>query len=171
MACLVAESNQIDIFCFVALSVYFTIASIVILCVQRVGVLFNRFRGGSRYLTVSFRRLIGTDCHVWVEDVITSSIIFFTEVVRSKDTKAPELLYTFYLHQTRYTTTICTTRKRAIAKALHLEGRTTSLQTFWVFRVCLVWKYCFRTFCEVPPTTATWSHAHHAYFSTRSRAK
>jgi len=31
------------------------------------------------------------------------------------------------------------TRKRAIAKALHLEGRTTSLQTFWVFRVCLVW--------------------------------
>ena len=31
-----------------------------------------------------------------------------------------------------------TTRKRAIAKALHLEGRTTSRQTFWVFRVCLV---------------------------------
>ena len=38
------------------------------------------------------------------------------------------------------------TRKRAIAKALHLEGRTTSRQTYWVFRVCLVWKYCFRTF-------------------------
>ena len=27
------------------------------------------------------------------------------------------------------------TRKRAIAKALHLEGRTTSRHTFWVFRV------------------------------------
>ena len=26
------------------------------------------------------------------------------------------------------------TRKRAVAKALHLEGRTTSRQTFWVFR-------------------------------------
>ena len=30
------------------------------------------------------------------------------------------------------------TRKRAIAKALHLEGRTTSRQTLWAFRVCLV---------------------------------
>ena len=33
---------------------------------------------------------------------------------------------------------IAKTRKRAIAKALHLEGRTTSRQTFWGFRVCLV---------------------------------
>ena len=43
------------------------------------------------------------------------------------------------------------TRKRAIAKALHLEGRTTSRQMFWVFRVCLVSKYCFRTSCVLPP--------------------
>ena len=28
-------------------------------------------------------------------------------------------------------------RKRAIAKALHLEARTTSRQTFWVFRFFL----------------------------------
>jgi len=43
--------------------------------------------------------------------------------------------------------------------ALHLEGRTTSCQTFWVFRVCLVWKYCFRTFCKFGVATATWRHA------------
>ena len=48
-------------------------------------------------------------------------------------------------------------RKRAIAKALHLERPTTLRQTFWVFRACLVWKYCFRTFCEVHLATAMWS--------------
>ena len=46
------------------------------------------------------------------------------------------------------------TRKRAIAKALHLKGQTTSRQTFWVFRVGLVWKYCFRT--SYVPLGATW---------------
>ena len=47
------------------------------------------------------------------------------------------------------------TRKRAIAKALHLEGRTTSRQTFWVFSGLFGLKILFsdvlrNVYCQPP---------------------
>ena len=68
------------------------------------------------------------------------------------------------------------TRKRAIAKALQLKGHPTSRQSIWriinILCVFFVRKYCvFGRFAKFRLATATWSHAHHAHFSTRSRAK
>ena len=70
--------------------------------------------------------------------------------------------YTLQQNNYNYSQTkkIFITRKRAIAKALHLEGRTTSAiapDILVFFQVCLNWKYCFRTFCEVRLGTAAWS--------------
>ena len=66
-----------------------------------------------------------------------------------------------YKSVTLISTFLIITRKRAIAKALHLEGRTTLRQSFWVFLACLVWKYYFRMFCEVRLATAMWSRSAH----------
>ena len=50
------------------------------------------------------------------------------------------------------------TRKRAIAKALHLEGRTTSRQTFWVFLFFLFENIVFGRLVYVRMATAIRRH-------------
>ena len=107
--------------------------------------------------------------------ILQSTLVFTVSIFRPASPRWRSPLYSAVREAADTTRLIkaqkTLTRKRAFAKALHLEGRTTSRQTFWVFQIWLVWKYSFRTFCEVRMATATWRHAHQAYLSTPSRGK